>query len=327
MSPPEREEREVRFRDSMPKGYVFVPKGNVYITKNCRKKTHEADKTLYVVVDKRNKPIGLRCPANIYSDVMSQNKATAAQRAEAVQKRDAAIEENFEDAIVKLFPKIPKAEIPQIIKHSLKKHSRRVGRTSRVALEDRVKLAVRAHIRHVHTEYDQLLKQGASRPVAREKVWDKLNEVARKWGGRALKPAAGPPLKEKQAKKSTTAKDSKRKTKVNDAVKKAAIRTVRVTTRRMSRGASDLPPHSLRTAPPEPVTKAKPAGRVLQTARHRKLPVDGDIIVISDDDDDLEDVDDLLSDADMQDGVFSSDEDESAGDSDGSEWSNWSDLE
>lgn len=319
MSPPEREEREVRFHDSMPKGYVFVPKGNVYITKNCRKKTHEADKTLYVVVDKRNKPIGLRCPADIYSAVMSQNKATATQRAEAVQKRDAAMEENFEDAIVKLFPKIPKTEIPQIIKHSLKKHSRRVGRTSKVALQDRVKLAVRAHIRHVHTDYDQLLKQGVSRTVAREKVWDKLNEVARQWGGRALKPAAAPPVKEKRARKRTTAKDSRRKTKANGAVKKAAIYTVRVTTRRMSREASELSPRSLRTAPPEPVTTAKPDGRVRQTARERKLPADGDIIVISDDDE--------LEDADMQDGVFGSAEDESAGDSDGSEWSNWSDLE
>ncbi|KAG7290196.1 hypothetical protein NEMBOFW57_000194 [Staphylotrichum longicolle] len=326
MSPPGREEREVRFHDSMPKGYVFVPKGNVYITKNCRKKTHEADKTLYVVVDKRNKPIGLRCPANIYSTVMSQNKATAAQRAEAVQKRDAAIEENFEDAIVKLFPKIPKAEIPQIIKHSLKKHSRRVGRTSRVALEDRVKLAVRAHIRHVHTDYDQLLKQGASRSVAREKVWDKLNEVAKKWGGRALKPAAGPSLKEKRAKKSTTAKESKRETKVNDAVKKASIHTARVATRRVSKGASELSPCPLRTASPELVASAKPAGRVQQTARERKLPTDEDIIVISDDDE-LENIDDFLDDVDMHGAVFSSASDESAGDSDGSEWSNWSDLE
>ncbi|KAK4124047.1 hypothetical protein N657DRAFT_547818, partial [Parathielavia appendiculata] len=146
----------------MLKGYRFVPKGNVYITRHCRKRTHEADKTLYVVVDKKdkkdNKPLGLRCPAHIYHAAMREHATTAAQRADAVQKRDAAISENFESAILKLFPKIPMTEVPQILKHSRKKHSWRVGGTGTVALHGRVKLAVRAHIRHLHTNYDQLLK-------------------------------------------------------------------------------------------------------------------------------------------------------------------------
>jgi hypothetical protein len=99
-----------------------------------------------------------------------------------------------------------------------------------------VKLAVRAHIRHVHTDYDQLLKQGASRAVAREKVWERINEVARQWGGRPIKPATVRPVKERRAKKRKTATDSRRKTKVTSTVKKAVVHTVRVTTRRMSRG-------------------------------------------------------------------------------------------
>lgn len=174
----------------MPQGYTFVPKGNVYITKNCRKKTHEAERSLYVVLDKRKKPVGLRCPTSIYEIVVSQDQATAPQRAEAVLKRDAAIEDNFEEALLGLFPKMPKTEVPQVLKHALKKHSRRVGRTSRVCLQDRVKLAVHAHIRHVHTDYDQLLKQGSNKSQARQEVWDRLGEVARQWGGQAPKPAA-----------------------------------------------------------------------------------------------------------------------------------------
>jgi hypothetical protein len=199
------DEPEVLAHEPMPKGYRFVPKGNVYTTKNCRKKTHEVEKTLYVVVNKKGKPTGLRCPAYIHNIVMNDNSATAAQRAEAVQKRDAAIEDNFEEAIVKLFPKIPKSEVPQILKHSLKKHSRRVGRTGTVALQDRVKLAVRAHIRHVHTEYDELLKHGTSRVTAREKTWERLNEVARQWGGRPLKRAVTGSTKNKPVKKSKPA--------------------------------------------------------------------------------------------------------------------------
>ena len=327
------EEREVRAHDPMPKGYTFIPKGDVYITKNCRKKTHEAKKTLLVVVDKKSRPMGLRCPTNIYNAVLSLNKATAVQRAEAVQKRDAAIVEDFEEATVKLFPTIPKAEIQQVLKHSLKKHSRRVGRTNKVALQDRVKLAVRAHIRHVHTDYDKLLKQGVSRPVAREKIWDRLNEVARQWGGRPLKPAAVAPAKERRAKKSKTATSSSRgRTKGNGVVKKAVVQAARVLARRMSKETFELPPHSLRAAHAVLRESVDVSIRVRtrQMAGELRVPVDEDIIIIDDDDNDEEDLaeDDngFVEDVDMQDAVFASGEDTSEYDSDGSEWNNWSDV-
>ncbi|EAQ88904.1 hypothetical protein CHGG_05523 [Chaetomium globosum CBS 148.51] len=269
------DEPEVLAHEPMPKGYRFVPKGNVYITKNCRKKTHEAERTLYVVVNRKGKPMGLRCPAHIHNAVMSENKATAAQRAEAVQKRDAAIEDNFEEAIVKLFPKIPKSEVPQILKHTLKKHSRRVGRTGTVALQDRVKLAVRAHIRHVHTEYDGLLKHGASRPVAREKIWDRLNEVARQWGGRSLKRAVTGSAKTKLVKKSG------KKTMANVEAKKAAVDTTRMKGRRKGSEVLDLSP-----LPSVPIA----------------LSVEG-------------------LDVDTRDAIFTTDEETSDLESDGSEWS------
>ncbi|KLJ11770.1 hypothetical protein EMPG_13075, partial [Blastomyces silverae] len=32
-----------------PPGYVFVPKGDVYITRNCRSLSHEAKQTVYTV--------------------------------------------------------------------------------------------------------------------------------------------------------------------------------------------------------------------------------------------------------------------------------------
>ncbi len=325
------DEREVRVHDPMPDGYIFVPKGDVYITKNCRKKTHEADKTLFVVVDKKSKPVGLRCPTNIYNTVMSLGKATATKRAEAVLKRDTAIEENFEEAIVKLFPTIPKAEVQQVLKHSLKKHSRRVGRTNKVALQDRVKLAVRAHIRHVHTDYDKLLKQGLSRPVAREKIWDRLNEVARHWGGRPLKPAAAAPAKERRVKKGKAATPSSRgrRTKRNGVVKKAVVHAARVLTRRMSKEASELSPHGLRAAHSAPSESANVSiqVRTRQMAGEPRVPADEDVIIIDDDDDDeeqlAEDDNGFLEDVDMQDAIFASSEDTSDSDSD---WSNWSDV-
>jgi hypothetical protein len=46
-----------------------------------------------------------------------------------------------------------------------------------------IKLAVVAHIRHQHTNYDRLLMQGASRLDARILVREKIDQVLVKWRG------------------------------------------------------------------------------------------------------------------------------------------------
>jgi hypothetical protein len=166
----------------MPKGYHFVPKGDVYITRSCRLKTRQAGQTLYVVVNKNKKVAGLRCPKQIYDEVVKESKATAAKRAEAVAKRDNAISDKFEETLLHLFPTCPKDKTPQILKHALQKRSGRVGRTSTVELEEKVKLAVRAHIRHRHTPYDALLRSGVGREKARQQVIQRVNEVVKEWG-------------------------------------------------------------------------------------------------------------------------------------------------
>ncbi|KAL2182062.1 uncharacterized protein P884DRAFT_282179 [Thermothelomyces heterothallicus CBS 202.75] len=314
-------EPEVREHEPMPKGYRFVPKGNVYITKNCRKKTHEAGKTLYVVVDKRGKPMGLRCPAYIHNLVMSENKATASRRAKLVQNRDAAIRESFEKALLDLFPKIPKEDLSQILDHSLKKHSRRVGRTGKVALQDRVKLAVRAHIRHAHTEYDQLLRQGVSRQAARERIWGKLNEVARRWGGRPLKPVGTTPVGDRRTKRGKKAAHHREKLGPKFVAKAAAVRRGRVSTRSTGREA----PGPYPTVPLSgPRTRPKTTRlRSPSLARERPAPEDSDTCTIGGFD---ANVDGYFEDVDAQDAVFTVDEETSDDESDDSGW-NWSDVD
>jgi hypothetical protein len=44
-----------------------------------------------------------------------------------------------------------------------------------------VELAVRAHIRHQHTPYDQRLAHGADRPDARREVASQVEAVLRRW--------------------------------------------------------------------------------------------------------------------------------------------------
>ncbi|KAK3692009.1 hypothetical protein B0T22DRAFT_678 [Podospora appendiculata] len=189
MPTPTPREPQVPLHSPMPPGYVFVPKGNVYLTKNCRLQTHAAHKPLYVVISgrgpsksARTKVLGLRCPKSIFTAVEAAERASASTRASAVQKRDATIEETFEKAILELYPRVPRHEIPRILKHALKKNSRRVGRTVKMDLQHKVRLAVKAHIRHNYTNYDNWLKEGVGKSAARERAWVQLCEIARAWG-------------------------------------------------------------------------------------------------------------------------------------------------
>lgn len=239
-------EPQVQPSAPLPKGYQYVRKGNVYITKHCRQKTHEAGKTLYVVVNQRNKVLGLRCPQYIYQAVLADHNATASKRASAVQKKDDATSAQFEQTLLNLFPKTPKQLIPQIVKHATQKRSGRVGRTGKVGLEEKVKLAVRAHIRHCHTDYDKLLKEGTNRETARNMVWKRVSEVATGWGAKVGK-QAGP---HKKAAKKVAAKPVGTQVKGPQMVlpvrgKVAGIATaapgpgLRVQTRQMTRQATN----------------------------------------------------------------------------------------
>jgi hypothetical protein len=75
----------------------------------------------------------------------------------------------------------PKADV--IAEHACKKYSGRVGRSSGAkGFEQKpIELAVRAHIRHEHTNYDELLMMGWDRYDARQEIIDKLEQVIEEW--------------------------------------------------------------------------------------------------------------------------------------------------
>lgn len=184
-------EPAVSHGSSMPPNYIFVKKGHVFITGNCRKRTQASGRTVYIVHDKNKKAIGIRVPSEVHAEVCSDEVATRADRAAAVQKRDMAIEDEFRREMINIFPKVPADAVLDIIKTALKKGSGRVGRTGRIEMDEKVRFAVRAHIRHCHTDYDALLRTGAAaqrvgyQREARDAVGPKVNETARAWGERA----------------------------------------------------------------------------------------------------------------------------------------------
>ncbi|KAF1836069.1 hypothetical protein BDW02DRAFT_256565 [Decorospora gaudefroyi] len=165
----------------MPRAYGFLPKGDRYKTLHCRKLTHQAGKPLYIVVDKKTQ-IGLRVPLAILHTVHAQAKQTLSTRRAATSKRDAIDVAKAAAEIDVQFPKMPKAEKEVVLRHGFRKHSGRVGRTSSIPLSQKVLLAVIAHVRHINTNYDALLKDGEKRTDARKTTRSKIESVMRQWG-------------------------------------------------------------------------------------------------------------------------------------------------
>ncbi|KAH8425690.1 uncharacterized protein LDX57_003438 [Aspergillus melleus] len=62
------------------------------------------------------------------------------------------------DVLKDLFPNIPANDLNQIIKTAFQKGQRKVGTAVELPLARRAQLAVVAHIRHLYTDYDRLLK-------------------------------------------------------------------------------------------------------------------------------------------------------------------------
>ncbi|KAL5116586.1 hypothetical protein ACEQ8H_005464 [Pleosporales sp. CAS-2024a] len=176
-------EIQVHPRAPIPQGYAFLPKGIAYKTLHCRKSTREADMPLFVVVDNK-KILGLRAPRNIISQIHEKANATWIARRAAVAKRDASYATRIIAEIRRQFPKMPAAERERVLKHGFKKFSGRVGRTGKIGDHDKVLLAVSAHARHMHTNYDHLLRVGTSRAKARKTILRHVDRVMQGWGSR-----------------------------------------------------------------------------------------------------------------------------------------------
>jgi hypothetical protein len=179
-----KQELRVLASTPMPAGYAFLPKGNQYKTLHCRKLTHEARKPLYVVEDgkKAKKVLGIRVPKSIFSHVQSLACETLASRRAATEHRDAALIRQAAAALEKEFPNIPDDEKEIVLKHGFRKYSGRVGRTGQLPMSKKAMLAVIAHIRHKHTNYDKLMDDGMKREEARKEIAKKTQEVLRGWG-------------------------------------------------------------------------------------------------------------------------------------------------
>ena len=172
---------------------VYLPRGDTALTRRSRK---YSDLSAVVVRFSRTRGRyerqGLLVAAAALERAESEclddedRRRIARERAAVVREEaDERYIAQFAEQIVSLYPGCPRAEAEQIAAHACRRHSGRIGRSAAAKKFDAeaVELAVKAHVRHLHTRYDRLLAQGWERSDARSAVADQVAEVMDRWRG------------------------------------------------------------------------------------------------------------------------------------------------
>ncbi|KAJ5086312.1 hypothetical protein NUU61_007619 [Penicillium alfredii] len=173
----------ISFEAQAPSGYTFIPAGNPHITTACKERCRKEGLDIFAVsttphmhihnLSQHVHRIGYHFPSTVVAVACSElglyltntGKAvpihgigTTENLARANSESQITINTEARDAIRDLFPNIPDKDLNQIIKTAFQKGQRKVGTASELPLARRAQLAVVAHIRHLYTDYDRLLK-------------------------------------------------------------------------------------------------------------------------------------------------------------------------
>jgi hypothetical protein len=170
---------------------VFLPRGDAALTRRAAK--HSGLSAVVVRFSrgrKRYERQGLLVLEDALEkaeqECLEDAEARIAARTRAAERRmqlDEAYVRAFADALGGHFPGCPEKERGGIAEHACLKHSGRIGRSAaaRGLDPEAIELAVRAHARHRHTPYDELLAQGMTREEARSIVASTVDEVLTRW--------------------------------------------------------------------------------------------------------------------------------------------------
>jgi hypothetical protein len=119
-------------------------------------------------------------------ECLSDAEARRLARERADERRrahDAEYVAAFAVSVGQRFPGCPSDEQRAIAEHACQKYSGRIGRSAaaKKLQSSAVDFAVRAHVRHVHTRYDELLASGVPRQEARGRIAQAVAEHLDRW--------------------------------------------------------------------------------------------------------------------------------------------------
>ncbi|MBM4085804.1 MAG: DUF2293 domain-containing protein [Planctomycetes bacterium] len=172
---------------------VFLPSGDATLTRRAKKHSQ-----LWAVVLQFNRRrrvqerqgllVTAEGLAKAEAECLSDEEQRVARRQREAERREALDEQlvaAMTATIRQMYPGCPEATALQIAEHTCVRGSGRVGRSAAGRELDpmAIDLAVRAHIRHVHTNYDTLLFTMGDRGLARSTVASRVEAIVRKWQG------------------------------------------------------------------------------------------------------------------------------------------------
>jgi hypothetical protein len=178
---------------------LFLPRGDTALTRRASKhSTLRAVVVRFSRARNRYERQGVlveeaaleRAERECFADAEARQRA----RERAAERRQGADERyvsEFTERLGESFPGCPGPERRAIADHACRKYSGRIGRSAAARLfdPDAVELAVRAHVRHRHTRYDELLADGVDRGDARASVRAGVDEVLERWRAGSPPPA------------------------------------------------------------------------------------------------------------------------------------------
>ncbi|KAL5363062.1 hypothetical protein BJX96DRAFT_112350 [Aspergillus floccosus] len=195
----------ISFEAKAPPGYTFIPAGNPQLTTACKELCRKDGLKIFAVsttphmhthnLSQHVHRIGYHFPSAVVANVCMElgvyltatgkavpfqeiNNAPPRKRADS-EVSQITINTEARDVLKDLFPNIPDNDLNQIIKTAFQKGQRKVGTAVELPLARRAQLAVVAHIRHVYTNYDKLLKMTSfheARSLVEEHTLAKLVE-------------------------------------------------------------------------------------------------------------------------------------------------------
>lgn len=172
----------------------FLPSGDATLTRRARKHSRlNAVVVRFARARNRYERQGILVTSEAIEAAERECLADEAERAArrpayALRrwKEDRKLVVAMAQRILGLYPACPPEEADRIACHTAVRSSGRVGRSAaaRNLEPGPLAMAVKAWVRHNHTEYDDLLMRGMERTDARRQVEDRISMVLATWSGR-----------------------------------------------------------------------------------------------------------------------------------------------
>lgn len=170
---------------------VFLARGDAALTRRASKhSTLRAVVVRFARARKRYERQGVlverKALERAEQECLDDAEARRRKREREAERRavlDEAYVAAFAERVRARYPGAPEGTQKEIAVHACAKYSGRVGRTAAAKDFDpaMIDLAVVAHVRHVHTDYDGLLARGEDRHAARKAVGDEVRTLLERW--------------------------------------------------------------------------------------------------------------------------------------------------